>query len=245
MNNLRSYWDDLAKHGPEASVVDPNDKIGHKNRYISLLRNKTLIDPLKNSFHKNAIVLDFGCGSGAFSFELARNGFTTVGLDISSKLLQFASDRKYFQPTSFVQYDGSNIPFSSDAFDACVTYGVLIYFTEGSQLSSILGEIYRVLSPGSIFVAVEQIRRRSIKSEGGMKIQRSKMEFKRYLENAGFHTIKTELIRRGHFPLIYLIRYGLLPKSSFPFIVKFEKLLGQLFPEVFWDYGDVKFTCMK
>jgi SAM-dependent methyltransferase len=238
------YWDDLAKHGPDASVIDKNDKIGHKNSYISLLRNQNLIASIKG-LDKKAIVLDFGCGSGVFSYEIDRNGFTPVGLDISLNLLNFAIRRDYSQPVLIAQYDGANLPFVSDVFNACVTYEVLMYFLEDNKLSSILNEIFRVLSPGSLFVAIEQIRRRNTISEDGMKIQRNKAELVRYLKNAGFHSIKTELVRRGHFPLIYMIRYGILPRSSFPFIIRLERLFGRLFPDVFWDYGDVKFTCMK
>lgn len=244
MRKEANYWDNLAKYGPEASVIDPNDKIGNKNRYISLLRNTTLAASL-NSLEYKARVLDFGCGSGVFLGELDRKGYTSVGLDISKELLTLAKKRNYSNQPLLVQYDGANLPFTPGCFMACLTYSVLIYVLDDKKLSSVLNEIYSVLAPGAILIAVEQIRRENRISADGMKIQRTKVDFVKFLKNAGFHSIKTELVRRGHFPLLYLIRYGIIPRVSFPLIIKFERLMGHHLPNVIWDYGDMKFSCRK
>jgi len=244
MSNEVEYWNNLAKHGPIASVIDPNDKLGNKNNYISFVRSKILIDSLKDCAVRS-MVLDFGCGTGVFSCELDRKGYRPYGIDIAHDLLCYAIKREYPQVVPFVQYDGLNIPFVSKSFHACVTYSVLIYLVEDSSLDAILKEIYRVLSQGSLFIAVEQVRRRRILSENGMKIQRSQSELIRHLEFAGFHSIKTELIRRGHFPFIYLVRYGILSAATFPFLLKIERFFGRYFPQVLLDYADVKFTCTK
>jgi hypothetical protein len=38
MRNVREYWDKKADLGPDRSVMDHNDRRGHKIEYITFLR---------------------------------------------------------------------------------------------------------------------------------------------------------------------------------------------------------------
>jgi 2-polyprenyl-3-methyl-5-hydroxy-6-metoxy-1,4-benzoquinol methylase len=67
-------------------------------------------------------VLDIPCGTGRFSWHLARAGFKTVASDISNDMLKVAADAG---PTSgarpqFLHADLFNLPFDKDEFDAVV-----------------------------------------------------------------------------------------------------------------------------
>lgn len=245
MKNMVDYWNELSSYGPEASVIDPNDKIGYKNRYISDLRNEAILSQLFGQLADNANILDFGCGSGVFSYELTKNGYNAVGLDISIKLLKYAIERQFNKSSRFVLYNGKELPFTSESFSACVSYVVLNYLVEDEDLLFVLKEIHRVLKKGALFIPIEQVKWRKTLSSDGMKLQRPKKEFILFLEKAGFHSIETKLVRRGHFPLIYLIRYGIISNKSFSPVAKIELLLGKVFPNAIFDYGDVRFICKK
>jgi SAM-dependent methyltransferase len=47
---------------------------------------------VKRMLHKNSTVLDIGCGPGKFAAEFARRAKYVVGVDISPKMLQYASE---------------------------------------------------------------------------------------------------------------------------------------------------------
>ena len=238
------FWDDQAKHGPDAAVIDPNDTFGYKNNYIAILRNQLILDALFR-LPEGSTILDFGCGSGNVSKLLADNGFATVGIDISMSLLKYTHRHDLSNQSIFMRYDGRSLPFRSTVFNGCVTYVVLNYFVNSAALDAILKDIYRVLKPGAFFVFIEQIRAQNTLSEDGIKMQRTVHEFVNKIQSAGFQKVTHQIVRRGHFPLIYLIRYGILPISLFPAVAKVEKWLGKVFPKVRFDYAETLFIGEK
>lgn len=243
MKDIRRYWDEMAKYGPEASVIDPNDRKGYKNRYIAFLRDRAILKALSD-IPQPARILDFGCGSGNLSKTLADNGYRPVGVDISRNLLRSAQRHKLMH-SLFIQYDGRHLPFPSNSFDACVTYGVLIHLTDADSFCRVLEEIYRVLKPGGRLIAIEQVCRKNIFKPDEMKLQRSANEFLQLFMGTGFHIRESRIIRRGHFPLIYAIRYGLVTNQFFPYIGKAEDILGKVFKRVRFDYADTVFVSEK
>ena len=112
-NHDSEYWDKLASAGEDASVIDPLDKRGFKNRYISMLRNNAIISALAP---EKKDILDFGCGSGGLSQALSASQRTVTGIDISSKLLSLAKRRQYAREVKFIEYSGYPIPLESKQF---------------------------------------------------------------------------------------------------------------------------------
>jgi len=244
MKDIRKYWDHMAKFGPDASVIDPNDQKGYKNKYIASLRDRAILNVLEDK-STPAIVLDFGCGSGNLSKTLSRNGYWVAGVDISFNLLSYAHRHKFNNHNLFTQYDGERLPFSSNSIDACAIYGVLIYFRDDALFCKTLKEIKRVLKPNGRLVAIEQTRRTATWNPSEMKSQRSADEVLKLLEKSGFHNKENRIIRRGHFPLIYAIRYGLVPQILFQQICKAEELIGKVFKKPLLDYVDTLFVSEK
>jgi len=244
MRDVRMYWDEMARLGPDRAVIDPKDSWGYKNRYITDLRDRAILDALSD-IPKPGRVLDFGCGSGNLSRTLADHAYRPVGVDISLNMLRYANCHGFNQPTLFVLYDGKHLPFSSNSFDACVTFWVLNYLTDTDLFFRTLEEILRVIKPGGILVAIEQTSRKIIFESEEMKLQRSAEEMLQLFEKAGFRVREKHIIRRGHFPLIYFIGYGLIPYSFFPKIGMMEAFLGKLFREPRFDYADTIFVAEK
>lgn len=242
MKDRRKYWAEQAKYGRDRSVIDPNDRMGYKNRYIISLRDRAILNALSN-VPRDAKVLDFGCGSGNLSRALAKHGYRSAGVDISFDMLRYT--RGTGQNSLFVQYDGEHLPFPSDCFGACVTFWVLNYLVDTDLFCRVLKEIHRVLKPGGRLIAIEQTSRKNRFKPDEMKLQRSANEFLQLFTETGFHVRESRIIRRGHFPLIYAIRCGLVPGLFFPYMGRAEEILGKVFKRVRFDYADTMFIAEK
>lgn len=243
MKENRRYWDEQARYGRYRAVIDPNDISGYKNSYIISIRDRAILNAL-NGVPPNAVVLDFGCGSGNLSKTVAENGYRPVGVDISFDLLQYTHSLDG-KSGLFVQYDGHRLPFSSNCFDACLTFWVLNYLTEIDLFRQSLNEIIRVMKPGGRLIAIEQTRRKAKLKPDERKLQRTSAEFLLLFAQAGFQIRQCRIIRRGHFPLIYLIRYKLIPPYFFQSIGSIEGFLGRIFKRNLVDYADTMFVLEK
>lgn len=71
--------------------------------------------------NKELKILDIGCGTGRHSVELARRGYTVIGVDLSEAQLRRAEDtaRDAGVRVTFLRFDARKLPFSDD-FDLAV-----------------------------------------------------------------------------------------------------------------------------
>ncbi len=243
LNKTRKFWDNLANHDAQSSVLDPNDTLGAKTRYIREVTSQAFKSALNNSPTPSTL-LDFGCGTGQ-NFSLLKSlGYQVAGVDISFPLLLQAQSKNN-KDIIKVQYDGYNLPFADNSVQTVISYGVLIYLIHSKDLLKCLKEINRVLCPSGKLIAIEQTTKKDKLSNDAIKLQRSKTQFIQAFLSAGFDFQSANILRRGHFPLIYLIRYGLIPDYLFPYIAKLEKTLGLMFPKQFLDYADTMFILKK
>jgi ubiquinone/menaquinone biosynthesis C-methylase UbiE len=83
-------------------------------------------------------VLSVGCGSGELERDLARIGFTVVGIDISHVMLKTAASRGLRQ---LVEADACSLPFAGASFDAVLFPESIGYF----ELKDVMPEARRVL----------------------------------------------------------------------------------------------------
>lgn len=93
-------------------------------------------------------VLDLACGSGPVSREVAQQGRTVIGLDISPDELVLAQQRG---PGPWVCGDARALPFPDESFDA-VTSSVGLVVVQ--PLDDVVAEIRRVLKPGGVMAAI-------------------------------------------------------------------------------------------
>lgn len=93
-------------------------------------------------------VLDFGCGSGVISCELARRGYNITGVDAAPGMVQSARDNASKLGISGIEFRvtdpvGSELP---DAYyDAVICSSVLEYVAEERQL---VENLIRTIKPG-------------------------------------------------------------------------------------------------
>jgi SAM-dependent methyltransferase len=240
----REYWDEMAQHGPDASVADPYDNRGSKNKYVDLIESQAILDALAD-IPPSARILDFGCGSGNISKKLDDIGYRPVGVDISFNLLKYTHRHEFRGAVLFVQYDGRNLPHRAGSFDACVTNGVLQFVLDNGLLHRTLDDIFRVLKPGGRLVASDHTHRNSVYQPQKKKVMRSEKEIVELLSRSGFRIKESNVVRRGHFPWIYLIRYGLIPSFLLPYLGKIEILWGKLFGHPIFDYANTVIVAEK
>jgi ubiquinone/menaquinone biosynthesis C-methylase UbiE len=101
-------------------------------------------------------ILDIGCGSSYFSYELQKRGHTVTSLDsltgITRKDVQkFATIfRKGGMKFNFVEGSATKLPFPKASFDAVLIIDVIEHIKDEDK---VMEEIHRVLKPSGFFLA--------------------------------------------------------------------------------------------
>ena len=95
-----------------------------------------------------ARILDVPCGFGRHSAELARRGYSVIGVDLSGVMLREARRRyREGERLRFVRGDMRRLPYHAE-FDAVVClFTSFGYFSERENVST-LGKMARALGPG-------------------------------------------------------------------------------------------------
>ena len=116
-------------------------------------RRKVETALLLGEFAKGSAIVEIGCGTGDYSFLLARAGYQMTGIDLSSKSIEAARTKASIlgvSGTSFIVSDAealSEIPESSA--DGVVSFSALRYVPD---LRQALLAIRRVLKPNRVAV---------------------------------------------------------------------------------------------
>ena len=102
----------------------------------------------------DARVLDVGCGSGWATRLLAQHASNVrvTGIDISNEMIRVARDSsRTFPNVDFETASAEQLPFRDHEFTHAFSMESLYYY---ANISKALGEIFRVLKTGGLFVAV-------------------------------------------------------------------------------------------
>lgn len=93
-------------------------------------------------------VLDLGSGTGFFTNILASRYEQVIGLDISTKMLNYAKNNRD-KKIQWIEADAFNMPLESESVDLIYSNLVIQWF---DPLDKALDEILRVLKPGGLFI---------------------------------------------------------------------------------------------
>jgi ubiquinone/menaquinone biosynthesis C-methylase UbiE len=104
---------------------------------------------------RGKLILDFGCGNGAQTIELSKQGCGIIACDIDAGDLAVLTEyvaANSIKSVDTVLYDGTKLPLPDFTFDVAVSYAVLEH-VEDEVVA--LRELYRVLKPsGEIVLSV-------------------------------------------------------------------------------------------
>ncbi len=98
-------------------------------------------------------ILDLGCGTGASTWYIAREGFTTTGIDGSPTAVKIAKKRfaKERVKADLRVGDIVELPFKNEYFQAVTDIGS-IQHNSPTNIRKIIAEAHRVLKPGGKFL---------------------------------------------------------------------------------------------
>ena len=91
--------------------------------------------------------LDLACGTGLASAEVAKLGWSVVGVDVSTDLLEVARERGL----DVLEAPANDLPFEDEAFDAAVS---VLTHTDIDDFAGAVAEVVRVLRPDAPFVYI-------------------------------------------------------------------------------------------
>ncbi|KUL43075.1 methyltransferase type 11 [Streptomyces sp. NRRL F-4489] len=98
---------------------------------------------------RSARVLDYGCGYGRITAELAGLGYRAVrGVDRSAALI--ARGRREHPGLALLRWPGLPLPFADRSFDAALLFAVLTCVPDDAGQEAIVGELARVVRPGGV-----------------------------------------------------------------------------------------------
>ena len=145
------YWNDVAKDWKRMAYnTDKPASIFPSSQ----LRQKIVIDEVKNNIKKDAKILDIGCADGSLVIELIKNGYTSVkGIDNSPKMIKEAKNQLkkagYNLENVFTVADADNF-YTDDEFDVVTALGLVEYVQD---LDDFFDIVYDLLKPrGKVYI---------------------------------------------------------------------------------------------
>jgi SAM-dependent methyltransferase len=229
-------WSQRAQKGFLASGIDPADRRGHKNYYIDLLQKMALEEVLE--VKGNEIALDFGCGSGRFSYWIAPRVKRVVGLEITPEMIELAEKNCTVKNVEFRVYDGIHFPVIPYPFDLALSVGVL-QTMKGELLKNTLSSLTQYLRKDGKLFLIEQ-------ASDNPKAERPKVEeYLQAFKESKLECLQHYPIRSGRWWLLYLIRYGMIPKGWFRRIAFWELMKNRKAKGTISYYKDYLFLIRR
>ena len=82
---------------------------------------------------KAQLILEYGCGTKNYAFDLAHNGTHVHGIDISAVALNLARSSIETEAVSFSQMNAERLAVANNAFESGLRYWHLAPFTAGKR----------------------------------------------------------------------------------------------------------------
>ena len=201
MNKSKEFWDRASKN---------YDKTEERFEYIhSKSRENT-----KKYLNGSNIVLDYGCGTGTTSCEIANRVKEIHAIDISSKMIEIAKRKAVASKVENINFSQTDIfdkRYKKESFDVILAFNMLHTVIDPQV---VMRRIYELLKPEGLFISVTpcllekmaflvniQIQLVRILCKIGVipiPIRRLKSsELDDLLVNGDFQTIDTEKLYKG------------------------------------------------
>jgi 2-polyprenyl-3-methyl-5-hydroxy-6-metoxy-1,4-benzoquinol methylase len=140
MSNAVKFWD---------FVANSYDKTEENFKPIFL----KIHENIKKHLRKCDIVLDFGCGTGTLSVDIAGHVKEVHAIDISSKMLDIARRKAAGQKIENVNFTQTTLfdeRYAANSFDVVLAIGILHVLKDRQQA---VNRIAGLLKPGGVFIS--------------------------------------------------------------------------------------------
>ena len=134
------FWDRTAQYYDKEEKKD-------ERTYLKFIENA------RKHLKFTDLVLDFGCGTGIVSNEIAENVKMVYAVDISSKMIEIARNKAFGRKIQNVDYVYSTVfdeRFTRNTFDVILAFNVL-HLLEDSQ--KVIQRINELLKPGGYIIS--------------------------------------------------------------------------------------------
>jgi 2-polyprenyl-3-methyl-5-hydroxy-6-metoxy-1,4-benzoquinol methylase len=140
INKSEKFWDFVA------NKYDKTEK--HLEPIFLKIHNN-----IKRHLNKSDILLDYGCGTGTISIEIANHVKEIRAIDISTKMLDIAkrkASEHNIENVDFIQTTIFDERFTKDSFDVILAIGLLHLLKDNKQN---IKRIADLLKPGGLFIS--------------------------------------------------------------------------------------------
>ena len=111
------------------------------------------IEATKNLLDRNDVVLDYGCGPGTLTIEIAEGVKTIHAIDISSGMIEVAKGKAANRNIENVDFEHSGLfdeQFKKESFDAILAFNILHFIEDTPKVMSRINDL---LKPGGTFIS--------------------------------------------------------------------------------------------
>ncbi|MEN8122853.1 MAG: class I SAM-dependent methyltransferase [Bacteroidota bacterium] len=140
-NNAEKFWN-------RAANVYGNEEKKDEQTYLNI------IEKTRKQLKVSDIVLDYGCGTGLISNEIADKVKTVHAIDISSKMIEIAKNKAIGRKIQNIDYAYSNIfddRYKKGSFNVILAFYVLHLFDDSQKVIQRMNEL---LKPGGLIISV-------------------------------------------------------------------------------------------
>ena len=193
MNKSERFWD------KQANNYDKQEK-KYEQTYSKAVENT------KKHLNSNDIVLDYACGTGIITSEIADSAKEIHAIDISLKMIDVAKRKAEERNIKNIYYEQATIfdeRYRKESFDVILAFSILHLLRDGQK---VIQRINELLKPGGLFISTTACLGEKKSSLSILLFLLSKIRIVPYVKlfrmselegliaNGNFHIAETELL---------------------------------------------------